>query len=108
MNTIMQRVTLVRYTVKPDQAAANKALAQEVFKELRASAPDDMAYGLFQNGADFVHLFVNVRDDSAEALTELPAFKGFVKDITARCAAPVDVTRLTADLLESYGFPAAG
>src|SRR5258708_650556 len=42
----MQRVTLVRYAAKPDRAAENETLARAVFAELRAAAPDHVAYAL--------------------------------------------------------------
>jgi hypothetical protein len=103
----MQRVTLVRYTAKPDQAAANEALARAVFTDLRAAAPNQVTYTLFQNGLEFIHLFVNLQHDDSTALTELSSFKIYMQDLAARCDGPVDVTRLSLDLLESYGTPAA-
>ncbi len=100
----MQRVTLVRYTAKPNHAAENETLARAVFAELRAAAPDHVAYLLFRDGLDFVHLFVNVEADGSDAVTELPTFKAFVKDIVERCEAPPQQTRLAVRLLETYGF----
>jgi len=103
----MQRVTLVRYTAKPDRAAENETLARTVFAELRAVSPDHLAYALFRDGQDFVHLFVNTAADDSDALTELPSFKAFAKDVEARCEAPPQVTRLSLRLLESYGLTRA-
>jgi hypothetical protein len=100
----MQRVTLVRYTVKPGRIAENKALSQAVFTELRAAAPEQLTYALFQKGAEFVHLFVNSAGDDSDALTELPSFKAYAKDVAARCEGPIDVTRLGLKLVESYGL----
>ena len=100
----MQRLTMVRYAVKPDRAVENKALASAVFKEIRRDGPADVVYAVFQDGLEFVHLFVNVRTDSAEVLTELPSFKTYLQDLQARCEAPPEVTRLTLDLVESYGL----
>jgi len=37
----MQRVTLVRYTAKPDRADENETLARAVFADLRTAAPDN-------------------------------------------------------------------
>ena len=100
----MQRVTLVRYAAKPDLAAENESLARAVFTELRATAPEGVAYALFRNGAEFVHLFVNLVDDSSDAVTELPSFKAYAKDTAERFVAPPEVTRLGLRLLESYGL----
>jgi hypothetical protein len=103
--TIMQRVTLVRYTAKPDRATENEALSKAVFVELKAAAPSNVGYALFRNGLEFVHLFVNLKDDDSSPVTELPSFKAYVKDIVERCEAPPASTRLTLQVLDSYGFP---
>ena len=100
----MQRVTLVRYAAKPDRADENAALSLAVFDELKATKPDHLAYALFRNGADFVHLFVNLRDDESDSLTELPAFKAFTQDIGERYETPPEPLRLSVNLLDSYGF----
>lgn len=68
----MQRVTLVRYTAKPDRAEENQALSLAVFSELKITKPEHVAYAVFRDGADFVHLFVNLREDDSAAVTELP------------------------------------
>jgi hypothetical protein len=103
----MQRVVLVRYTAKPDRAAENENLARAVFAELRAAAPEHVAYALFRDGLDFVHLFVNTRTDDSSPLTELPSFKAYAKDVAERCEAPPEQTRLNIRLLESYGLTSA-
>lgn len=101
----MQRVTLVRYTAKPERAAENERLSKAVFAELKASAPDHVSYALFRNGPEFLHLFVNLKDDNSSVVTELPTFKAFTKDIAERCEAPPEQTRLGLELVDSYGFP---
>ena len=103
----MQRVTLVRYTAKPDRAAENETLARAVFDELRKAAPPHVAYALFRNGAEFVHLFVNLRADDSSPVTELPSFKAYAKDVLARCEAPPEPMRLSLQLLEEYGLTTA-
>jgi len=40
----MQRVTLVRYTTKPERAAENEALSRAVFAQLRSAPPEGVAY----------------------------------------------------------------
>ncbi|MDQ0466377.1 quinol monooxygenase YgiN [Caulobacter ginsengisoli] len=101
----MQRVTLVRYRCKPDQADANEALSRAVFDEARAVAPGHVAYGLFRDGVDFLHLFINTAEDDSAAITELPSFKAFSEGIAARCEAPPEATRMGLTLVESYGLP---
>jgi len=105
--TIMQRVTMVRYTVKPECAEENEALSRAVFDELRALAPDHVAYGLFRDGDEFVHLFVNTKDDDADVVTELPSFRAYAAGIRGRCEAPPEQTRLALHLVESYGLAPA-
>jgi hypothetical protein len=100
----MQRVTLVRYTAKPDRADENEALSRAVFAELKATAPAHVTYALFRNGLEFVHLFVNTKTEDASPLTELESFKTYSKDVAERCEAPPEVTRFALTLLESYGL----
>jgi hypothetical protein len=101
----MPRVTLVRYTTKPGRDDENETLSRAVFAELRAKAPEHVGYALFRNGPHFVHLFVNTRDDDATMLTELASFKAYTDSINSRCEVPPEQTRLSLDLLESYGLP---
>jgi hypothetical protein len=100
----MQRVTLVRYTTKPETADENEKLARSVFAQLRGSKPDGLAYGLFRDGNEFIHLFINMKDDDAAVLTEMPSFKAFSQNISERCEVQPTPQRLAAQLLESYGF----
>jgi hypothetical protein len=103
---IMQRITLVRYTVKSEYEQENETLARAVFKELRQVAPKDVVYAVFRNGQEYVHLFVNTANEDSSAVTDLASFKTYVKDIGARCVSPPEQTRLGVQLLESYGLPA--
>lgn len=100
----MQRVTMVRYQVKPGRAEENEALSRAVFAELRAKAPESVAYAVFRDGAEFVHLFVNTAADDAETLVGLASFKAYARDIAGRCEAPPEQTRLSLELLEAYGM----
>ncbi|TKC88021.1 hypothetical protein FAZ69_17365 [Trinickia terrae] len=100
----MQRVTFVRYAVKPECAAENEALSRTVFAELREAKPENVVYALFRSGLEFVHVFVNLTGDDSAVLTELPSFKAYAKDVSARCETEPEVTRLGVELLESYGF----
>jgi len=102
----MPRVTMVRYTTKPDRAAENEALSRAVFTELHRAKPADIAYGLFKgaDGVSFVHVFMNLSADTSDPVTELPAFKAFGKGILDRCVSPPEQTRLSLDLVDSYGL----
>ena len=104
----MSRVTLVRYTTKPDRAAENERLSRAVFTELHEKKPSDIAYGLFKeaDGVTYVHVFINLAADSSDAVTELPTFKAFEKAIGDRCETPPQPTRMSLDLIDSYGLKA--
>jgi hypothetical protein len=103
----MQRVTLVRYKTKPECAEENEALSRAVFAELRAVAPEHVAYALFRDGLDFVHVFINAENDDSSPVTELASFKAFSRDTNARCQAPPEVIRGSLRLIESYGLSSA-
>jgi len=102
----MPRLTMVRYTVKPEAAEENVCLAKAAFGEVHATSPDRIAYGLFRHGDEFIHLFLNLAEDSSEAVTGLPAFKAFEQDLSSRIVAPPEVTRLAVERIDSYGLPA--
>ena len=102
----MQRVTVVRYTTKSDHTAENEALSRAVFSQLRGAQPEGVAYALFRDGNDFIHVFLNLQADESAPVTELPAFKTFEKGIVERCEVPPKATRLAAQLLDCYGFGA--
>jgi hypothetical protein len=103
----MPRVTLVRYATKPDRAEENEALSRAVFAELRRTRPKDVAYGLFRDGAEFVHVFMNLAEDSSNPVTELPSFKAFQAEMGERCEVPPTAVRLAATLVDSYGLTEA-
>ena len=102
----MQRVTLVRYTTKPAHAAENETLSRAVFAQLHRDLPAGVAYALFRDGNEFVHVFLNLKDDDAAVVTELPAFKAFQQGIDERCEQQPQATRLRLQLIDSYGFRA--
>jgi len=100
----MQRVTLVRYTAKPDRAAENESLSRAVFAQLRDGSSKGVAYALFRDGNEFVHVFLNLKEDESAPVTAMPAFKAFEQGIAERCEVPPKATRLTVQLIDSYGF----
>ena len=97
---------MVRYSTKPERADENEALSRAVFSELHEKRPAGIAYGLFKepDGVSFVHVFINLTDDSSDAVTELPSFKAFEKSIRERCASPPSPLRVSAELIDSYGL----
>jgi hypothetical protein len=107
----MQRVTIVRYTAKPDRADENEALSRAVFAELREKRPPGIAYALCRAGDEFMHMFINFSGDESEPMTGLQSFKAFSAQGPSRCVAPPEVVRKSMSVLETYGFeatPAAG
>jgi hypothetical protein len=98
----MQRVTMVRYTAKPDRADENERLSRAVFAELREKRPHGIAYTLCRTGDEFVHVFINFNADESESLTELVSFKAFSATGPDRWVAPPDVVRLGVNVVEAY------
>jgi hypothetical protein len=97
MKTIM-----VRYkTNSQENADKNAALVRAVFEELHARAPGGIRYTSYraEDGVSFVH--VATHEGPNEALTGLPAFKEFQREIKSRCAEPPVVTELS--VVGSYG-----
>ena len=106
----MQRLTIVRYKVKPEAVSENAALSHAVFDRVRQDQPEGVSYGLFReaDGQSFTHVFVNMLEDNSDAVTGLPEFEAFSAAISARCEIPPEVTRLSVDHIDSYGFSTTG
>jgi hypothetical protein len=76
--------TLVRYKTKPEQSAENVRLIEQVFRELKAKAPDGVRYLALKLGdGTFVH-FVQI-EDGATPIPSLDAFRSFQSGIKERC-----------------------
>ena len=105
----MQRVTIVRYKVKPEAVAENERLSHAIFDRVRQNQPQGVSYGLFkeEDGQSFVHVFVNLLDDNSDDVTGLPEFDAFGGSLSARCEIPPEVTRGSVNLVDSYGFSTA-
>lgn len=83
---------MVRYQVKPEQAAANEELVRAVFDELHRVEPTGFGYVTFQleDGVTFVHLVSESEEDRPVSLADMPAFQKFLEGIGDRCdVAPV-------------------
>ena len=105
----MQRLTIVRYKVKPDCVAQNENLSKAVFDRLRRDDPAGIGYSLFKeaDGQGFVHVFTNLLEDSSDLLTETPEFQAFSTGIAERCETPPEVIRLSVGQVDSYLSPTA-
>jgi len=105
----MQRLTIVRYKVKPECVDENERLSHAVFDRVRRDRPRGIDYSLFKeaDGQSFVHVFRNQIEDDSDVLTELPEFKAFSATISARCDIPPEVTRLSVDPVDTYGSATA-
>jgi hypothetical protein len=97
----MRRV-LVRYKVKPDQAATNAELVRAVYEELAGTRPAGFRYATFQldDGVSFMHLAS--QESEANPLAETTAFQRFQENIRDRCDEPPVVSELTE--VGSYNF----
>jgi hypothetical protein len=78
---------VVRYKAKPERAAENQRLIEAVFRELDAKAPEDFRYlALRLADGSFLH-FVE-RDETADPLGPLEAFRAFQSGIKERVVDP--------------------
>ena len=86
---------MVRYRVKPAEAAHNEELMRAVFAELADARPAGLRYASFalKDGVTFVHV-ASEPDDGRRPLQETAAFKAFRKQLRDRCDEPPQVTRL--------------
>jgi hypothetical protein len=93
---------MVRYRVKPEEAAGNEELVRAVYDELDRTQPAGMRYATFKldDGVTFVHVHSNESDDGRNPLAELASFKAFQAGIADRC----DETPVVAELHEIGSF----
>ena len=81
--------TLVRYKTKPERAQENARLIEQVFKELKAKAPDGVRYLCLKlDDGTFVHFSTVESTDGAHPITSLEAFRAFQSGIKERCMEP--------------------
>jgi hypothetical protein len=96
---------MVRYKVKPDQAARNEELVREVYAELKRTAPAGIRYATFvlDDGVSFMHVASNDEtDDGRSPLMNVEAFRAFQEGIRDRCDEPPVSFALRE--VGSYGF----
>ncbi|TMR02185.1 hypothetical protein ETD83_13295 [Actinomadura soli] len=100
----MSQTIAVQYHTRPDSADENQRLIEQVFAELRATAPDGLRYAVFRlaDGVSFLHIAVT--DTENNPLLGTPAFNQFTKAIGDRLAGqPI---QQDATLIDSYRFMA--
>jgi hypothetical protein len=75
--------TMVRYRLRPDQAALNEELIRGVFEELRELRPETFSYRVFvlDDGVSVVHI---IEYEGANPLPGLASFKRYSADVRER------------------------
>ncbi len=98
----MSRAFVVRYEMRPDTAADNQALVEEVFADLARSEPEGLRYAAFRlaDGVSFVH--VGIVSGDGDPLRESAAFQEFQRTFADRAAGPPVPSG--AELIGSYRF----
>ena len=83
------RTVMVRYQVRPDAAAENERLIQQVFAQLAREQLSGVRYQTVKlaDGVSFVHL-ASHDGEGANPITQLAAFKEFAGGIRDRCVEP--------------------
>jgi hypothetical protein len=85
----------IRYTVKPDRIAENKALIEGVFAELHEKAPEGVRYATVMDaGGRFIH-FVATTEERDGFVPSLEAFQRFRLGIEDRCIDEPDLAEVT-------------
>jgi hypothetical protein len=95
---------VVRYKVKPDRVDENQRLIEEVFSELKTTAPEGLRYASFRlaDGVSFIHVASIESTDGSNPLTGSEAFGRFTANIAERCDEPPAPQEAT--LVGSYGL----
>ena len=96
---------MVQYKVKADKAEENQSLVEDVYRALKAAAPEGIRYVTFkkEDGVSFVHIAAINTKDGRNPLTELDAFKVFQAEIGDRCEDPPVAVEIKE--VGAYGFP---
>ena len=89
----MSRSVVVRYRTTPETAEENQRLVEQVFASLADSRPEGLHYVTLRlaDGVTFVH----VASQDGDALSGLPAFQEFQRELAARVEAPPDASAAT-------------
>jgi hypothetical protein len=91
---------VIRYGVKDESLAENRALIARVFAELDRSAPQGLRYlALELEGGEFVHV-VGTDEQGTSPLTKLASFKAFTESHAERRSTAV--MRSPAGIVGNY------
>jgi hypothetical protein len=91
----MTGIRVVRYTTTPQAGDQNAQLVSAVYSALADRQPDGLGYATLRlEGDTFIHI-ARYEGESAEALTGLPAFAEFQRDLPARLSGAVDARSAT-------------
>ncbi|MGI9557496.1 MAG: hypothetical protein ACR2N5_06100 [Solirubrobacterales bacterium] len=97
---------LVSYTAKPEKAADNQPLVENVFKELNEANPNGLRYMTLRfEGNHFAH--IAQVDGDENPLAKTTAFPEFQKEIKERCVEGEGPNPVDAIIVGSYGFGGA-
>jgi hypothetical protein len=100
----MSRNVIVRYRTRPDAAAENARLVEQVYTELAERRPEGLAYDTYRlaDGVTFVHV---ARLSATEnPLAQLAAFAEFQQGLAERCVEQPVPSEAT--VVGSYRAPA--
>ena len=100
----MAKVAIVTYKVKEDNVEENIKYIEKVFKKLQARSPEGVHYAstIHDDAVTFTHIAFFASDKAQEALTSLPEFQSFQKDLKDRCEVPP--TGIFTDLVGGFGI----
>lgn len=100
----MRQMVVVRYKVKPEQAARNEELLRRVFEDLHETTPAGLHYATFvlEDGVTFGAFASSVIADGRSPLLDVAAFRAFQEDIDDRCDEPPVVAEVGE--VGSYGI----
>ncbi len=85
------RQVLVRYKVKPEEAAHNEQLSRQVFIELQRTVSTGIAYATFveEDGVSFVRVAITeTKGDGRSPLLDVEAFRAFLDGAEQRWEEP--------------------
>jgi hypothetical protein len=87
---------MIRYKVRPGEAALNEELIRGVFDELREPQPAGFHYEVFvlDDGVSFVHIVEH--EQGANPLPGMAAFERYTAGVRERCEEQPVVTELRA------------
>src|SRR4051812_9591099 len=94
---------MVRYTLRPEEAARNEELLRALFAELDEVKPAGLRYTAFKldDGVTFVHLISHERTEGHIPLPQIQALKAFHEGLRDRC----DEAPVRTQLSEVGSFP---